>query len=107
MKTTIVFRWCLLLIPPVVMAQTDFSETQSQMEFQHQIETDHIKSKLHDEGARRRGLETENINRELAEQGHQKASERLAVAAQEQQERELQAWRARRWRSKSTLTQRD
>jgi hypothetical protein len=53
------------------MAQTDFSETQSQMEFQHQIETDHLKSKLHDEEARRRGVETEEINRKLADQDRQ------------------------------------
>ena len=63
------------------MAQTDFSETHSQMEFQHQIETDHIKSKLHDEKARRRGVETEEINRELADQGRQEAYNPEAAAA--------------------------
>ena len=53
------------------MAQTDFSETQSQMEFQQQMEKDDLESKLRDEQFRRRGLETENINRELADKGRQ------------------------------------
>jgi hypothetical protein len=71
LKSMTVFRWWFLLIPSITVAQVDFSETQAQMEFQHQAEIDDLKSKLQYEEFRRRGLETEEINRELADKGRQ------------------------------------